>query len=538
LSGEVTGSVARTYGEAFRSNQITVNDADPVAFGYDKDGQLRTAGGLTISRDATTGRPTGTTLGGVTDTWTYTAIGEVESYQARYNGAAIFSHAYTRDKLGRAVNIVETINGGAQTFDYEYDEAARLREVKKDGAVTSTYAYDLNGNRTKHTSGGAMTMATYDDQDRLQTYGAATYAFNEEGDLETKTVNASVTSYSYDALGNLVSASLPDGTAIAYLIDGRNRRVGKKVNGTLVQGFLYQDELNPVAELDGASNVVARFVYATRGHVPDYMVKSGVTYRIISDLLGSPRLVVNVATGDIAQRIDYAEFGNIVLDTNPGFQPFGFGGGIQDMHTGLIRFGARDYDPETGRWTAKDPLRFGGGNSSLYTYVANDPINMVDPSGLLSQKQCEIIREILRHEDAFGTWFTAREFSNTIGKNPMGDLFDNKPVDTVLGTIDIDWFTDLYYYRPQTPTAAALTPFLGSIAAEAVDIVTLYIGGKVYWNYQTLKDGTREAFVWPFQDPKERITMLAFLLGYDSYRSLFPESFLDDECRETCEQSN
>ena len=73
--------------------------------------------------------------------------------------------------------------------------------------------------------------------------------------------------------------------------------------------------------------------------------------------------------------------GYILKDTNPGFQPFGFAGGIHDHHTGLIRFGARDYDPQTGRWTAKDPIGFGGGTPNLYQYSAAHPINSIDPDG-------------------------------------------------------------------------------------------------------------------------------------------------------------
>jgi len=165
----------------------------------------------------------------------------------------------------------------------------------------------------------------------------------------------------------------------------RTGGLGSKVNGVLTQGWLYQNQLNPVAELDAAGNIVARFVYGTKANVPDYLIKAGVTYRILSDHLGSPRVVLESTTGLIVQRMDYDEFGNVLLDTNPGFQPFGFAGGLYDKQTGLVRFGARDYDSATGRWTAKDPLQFRGGNANLYSYVLTDPINLIDPLGLISR---------------------------------------------------------------------------------------------------------------------------------------------------------
>ena len=62
-------------------------------------------------------------------------------------------------------------------------------------------------------------------------------------------------------------------------------------------------------------------------------------------------------------------------------QPFGFAGGIWDRDTGLVHFGAREYDPETGRWLQKDPIRFAGGDSNLYAYVGGDLVNCIDPDG-------------------------------------------------------------------------------------------------------------------------------------------------------------
>ncbi len=161
-------------------------------------------------------------------------------------------------------------------------------------------------------------------------------------------MGSQTTGYSYDVLGNLRSATLLNGAQLEYVIDGQNRRIGKKINGTLVQGFLYQNQLNPVAELDGTGAVVSRFVYASKGNVPDYLVKGSETYRIISDHLGSPRLIVNTTTGAVVQRMDYDEFGQVITDTNPGFQPFGFAGGLYDRDTKLVRFGARDHGLVSG----------------------------------------------------------------------------------------------------------------------------------------------------------------------------------------------
>jgi len=224
---------------------------------------------------------------------------------------------------------------------------------------------------------------TYDDQDRLLTYGTKSYIYTEDGYLRSVSDSATgqTTRYTYDNFGNLTRVQLPDGRDITYLIDGDNRRVGKRVDGVLTQGLLYNGQLTPVATLDASGNVVSRFVYSTGINVPAYMIRGGVTYRLVTDHLGSVRLVVNTATGEIVQRLDYA-FGRVVLDTNPGFQPFGYAGGLYDADTGLVRFGARDYDAATGRWTAADPIGVAGGGANYYVYALNSPKDFIDPDGL------------------------------------------------------------------------------------------------------------------------------------------------------------
>jgi RHS repeat-associated protein len=360
----------------------TVNGGNAIAFQYANDNFLTQAGSLVLNRNAHNGLLMGSALGGVADAWGYNGFAEPFTYTVSYNAASLYSVQYERDRLGRITQKSETVGGATDVYSYTYDLVGRLTSVGKNGLVAESYTYDANSNRLNANGPGGLVAGVYDAQDRLTQYGATTYGYSAAGELMTKTNAGQTTAYSYDELGNLLGVTLPNGTVITYLVDGQNQRIGKRVNGVLTQRFLYEGNLRPIAELDGGGTLVSRFVYATRLNVPDYMVRGGVTYRILTDHLGSPRLVVDVASGIIAQRMDYDSFGKVLTDTNPGFQPFGFAGGLYDTHTKLVRFGARDYDAETGRWTAKDPLLFAPGEPNLYAYVSNDPINRIDPDGL------------------------------------------------------------------------------------------------------------------------------------------------------------
>lgn len=164
--------------------------------------------------------------------------------------------------------------------------------------------------------------------------------------------------------------------------------------------------------------------------IPTGLTNAG-TYRIISDHLGSPRFVIDIASGNEIQALDYDEWGNVTIDTNPGFQPFAFAGGLYDKDTKLVRFGARDYDPETGRWTSKDPIRFNGDGVNLFGYVDSvgkplvetnfygytfqDPINFIDLNGLSS-----IIAD--RASNTLSLWDSTGDF---IGRFPVGNRTTN-----------------------------------------------------------------------------------------------------------------
>jgi YD repeat-containing protein len=114
----------------------------------------------------------------------------------------------------------------------------------------------------------------------------------------------------YDGAGALKSVVTPT-RRIDYVYDAFGRRIGKIVDGTLQRGWVYQDELRPVAQLVASGQIEATFVYATQVNVPEYMVArtTGRVYRLLTDQRGSVRLVVDVGNGTVVQRMDYDEFG-------------------------------------------------------------------------------------------------------------------------------------------------------------------------------------------------------------------------------------
>lgn len=388
-SGAVSGEVAWTYGTDFRPLTQTVNGSFTATYTLDRDAHLIQAGALSVTRDPGTALPTGTRLGELTSTIRHNAFGERVSETYAFQGQPLFELRYTRATDGRITTIAETRQGTTTERTFGYDDVGRLLRVSArtgTGPVLEEYAYDDNGNRQRATNESGTVQASQielDARDRLLRYGALRFSYTERGVLSARedTVTGQRVEFDYDSFGSLQTVRLASGNRIDYVIDGRSRRVGRRVNGVLVQGLLYGSQLRVVAELDGAGAVVSRFVYGSNVNAPDYMVRDGATYRIITDHNGSVRLVVNAATGQVAQRIDYDAFGRVLLDTNPGFQPFAFAGGLYDAATGLVRLGARDYDPVTARWTAPDEARFAGGSANLYGYSANDPINFFDVTG-------------------------------------------------------------------------------------------------------------------------------------------------------------
>ncbi len=388
------------YNHAADASLVSISiGSSNIAFYYDRDGLLIQSGDLKLQRNDF-GAVQNTALGKIESVKAFDSYGQVSSDKFTAGKKSLYSLELKRDKLGHITQSQESIHNKITLSGFGYDEQGRLTKAS-DGLKVRVYQYDSNGNRISKIEDVRATQSKYDAQDRLMSSGNFEYIYNINGELEqkiehrfensdgrwnTKNDVKKITNYQFDSFGNLKKVSLPTGVVIEYLIDGQNRRVGKKLNGVLVEGYIYQSQTQIAGVTGGNGNLIRRFVYGEKCNIPDYFIESNGTFRIISDHLGTPRLVVNATSGDIDKKLEFDEFG-IQAKSNGDYSriPFGFAGGLYDRDTRLVHFGARDYDPETGRFISKDPIGFGGGDTNLYGYVANDPINYFDPSGLDSQ---------------------------------------------------------------------------------------------------------------------------------------------------------
>jgi YD repeat-containing protein len=242
----------------------------------------------------------------------------VEAQDFTVGGQGVTSWSLTRDDAGRITDKTETIDGVTSTYSYTYDPMGRLLTVTKDATLVEEYQYDSVGTRTyEMNSQRAITGRTlsYDDEGHLLSAGDATYQYDVDGYLTSRTVGAEapyeITSYTYSSRGELLGVNLPNGRVIEYVHDPLGRRIAKKADGVITEKYLWQGLTRLLAVYDGTGNLLMRFLYAD-GRMPVAMEKGGATYYLTYDQVGSLRAVAD-ASGNVVKRIDYDSFGNIIM---------------------------------------------------------------------------------------------------------------------------------------------------------------------------------------------------------------------------------
>jgi len=201
----------------------------------------------------------------------------------------------------------------------------------------------------------------------VPTAAAKSFSFDPNGNL----LSDGSRTYAWDGLNRLVKIT-QGADVFEFAYDGFNRRISEKKNGTLIKRFVW-DNHQLVQERDATNQV-------TRQLLPQGEISGGVPLIYARDHLGSVRDVLN-ASGATVASYSFDTWGRRTVLGDADATNVGFAGHHELREAGLVLAPFRSFDPEIGRWLSRDPIGEGGG-INLYGYVANNPINLIDPNGL------------------------------------------------------------------------------------------------------------------------------------------------------------
>ena len=393
------------------SQTITTPDQQSwtTDYTYDAAGNLETVTTngqtFTYTYDAANREQTRKDPNGVITTYSYDANGRLTGFMAQKGAAVISQGTYSLNAAGQRTSLVYVApDGAARNLAWTYDGAGRLTNETRDlPAHTTSWTLDAVGNRTNQTKDGTASTYTYDITDRLTTItgnDAATYAWDTNGQLQSKTAgngaSAQTTAYKFNSRHYLESVTLPDGTAIryAYAADGNlASRTRSTPGGSSTTVHYLVDPNRPnsqiLAEYDDAGHATATFTYANEllSRTSD-----GACAYFHLDASGSV-VAVTDDSGTATHSYGYDAWGNVVEALGAGDSNHLYTGALTDADTGLIYLRARWYQPATGRFLSADPWEgFEESPASLnkYAYASSDPVNKTDPQGLMDLESLSI----------------------------------------------------------------------------------------------------------------------------------------------------
>jgi RHS repeat-associated protein len=348
-----TGSVSRAYDDAGRLHTVTDWLTHTTTINYDPNSNVSQ-----ILYPNT-----------VTGTYTLDDSDRLMGISFAAGGTTLLSLTYTRDNGNRVTG------DGTNTYGY----GANTNWLTNYNSPSSpNYAYDGADHPTQLPGGSNQ---AYDNADELcwtastsgtcgsPPTGATTYAYDNKGNRTARSAGGATTGLSYDAANRLLTY----GGSASYGYDGDGRRMSRTISGATAQQTWSTAGGLPLLMQDGSTSYIAG-----AGGTPLEQISGSTVLYYHEDELGSVRLLTN-SSGASAGTASYDPYGN--PSTTGTTTPFGFAGEYTDSESGFVYLRARYYDPATAQLISHDPVA--GMTHEPYTYSADDPLNEVDPSGLL-----------------------------------------------------------------------------------------------------------------------------------------------------------
>jgi RHS repeat-associated protein len=372
------------YGVGNRRTQVTDQAGFTVNYSYNSLGQLVDLSDVSsnvivkYAYDLIGRLASKSFANGAVTTNSYTSTGLLQSVvNMGPDGTVVSSFNYGYDPLGRVTSMT-TLDG---TFAYAYDADNQLVSASLSSGRAIQYQYDGAGNRLSVVDGGTNSAYAVNALNEYSSAGAASFSYDADGNVISKTDATGTTAYTYDDLKRLVSLTSPAGTW-SYQYNALGQRTASTFNG---------QQTDYVVDPAGLGNVVGE--YQTSGAlVAHYIFGLDLTSRV--DSSGNPAYYAFDGNGNTVDLIDsagavqnsysYLPFGEKLTATGSTSNLFTFAGriGVTDDGDGFYFMRHRSYDPAVGHFAESDPTGIAGGTLNLYEYANNNPVMETDATGL------------------------------------------------------------------------------------------------------------------------------------------------------------
>jgi RHS repeat-associated protein len=356
----IVNSESGTMSPTFDGMNQLISETTPngiVAYTYDASGQRNS---MTVS-----GQPT--------VNYSYDNASRLAGIQ---QGSASVSFLYDSNDRPKSITLPNGV-----TAAYSYDNNSQITGITYASGTLNlgnlNYTYDATGRRTN--VGGSLATtglplpvgnATYNELNQLTQWGTANLFYDANGNM----LSDGTDGYVWDSRNHLTSVF----SGATYEYDSYGRRIQKSVGG-ISTSYLY-DGKNDVQELVGG---VATANLLTGLAVDDFLSRtdSSGAASYIRDATGNTVGLAN-SSGVLQTAYTYDAFGTTNTNGTTSSNSHEYTGRDNDGNS-LYFLRGRYYNPNLGRFIAEDPIGQAGGLNQ-FAYVADDPLNLVDPEGLLA----------------------------------------------------------------------------------------------------------------------------------------------------------